>query len=487
MSKNHPSVTKELFLSALTCPTQAWFLQNFPGRAPTPGEQMRMMEGQDVHERARNVFPNGIFTGNAESTTTILADPSKLTIFEAAFGTDGYAARADILQRHNGGFKVIEIKSSLHDDAKVDKDHIDDLAYTTMVLRRTGLPIIKAELLLLSRDFRLGMDNKALFISSDHTVAVLKRADEFLLQWDAVRDAILGAERPEPTLILECKKCQFFQSDCLGQGIEDSILELPRLSQKRFATLQADGIQTIDIIPDGYDLTSNQVRVVKAVKSGQHFIDRTQLRHLLKMVRFPACYLDFETLKTALPLWTDVAPHEQVVTQYSLHVCSSPGVVTRHVEYLAEPSRDCRRELVEKLIEDLDGEGSIIVYSSFEKTMLRGLATRFPDLAPGLDACINRLFDLEKVFKVAYYHPDFHGSTSIKSTLPVLVPELGYEGLTIHDGEMAMAAYARMARGECSNEELLAIKKSLLEYCAVDTMAMVRLHEALVRLPNVGT
>lgn len=259
-------------------------------------------------------------------------------------------------------------------------------------------------------------------------------------------------------------------------------MELPRLSPKRFAMLRVDGIETIDAIPNDYDLTPKQVRVVKAVKSGQPFIDRQQLRQSLSDIRFPAFYLDFETLMTALPLLPDVAPHEQVVTQFSVHVCSSPGVVTRHAEYLADPSRDCHGELAEKLINNLEGEGSIIVYSSFEKTMLLGLAARFPDMAEKLNVCIYRLFDLEVVFKTAYYNSGFHGKTSIKSTLPVLVPELGYKGLAIRDGETAMATYARMARGECCNVELIAIKKALLEYCAVDTMAMVRLHEALVRM-----
>ena len=37
-----------------------------------------------------------------------------------------------------------------------------------------------------------------------------------------------------------------------------------------------------------------------------------------------------------------------------------------HFEYIADPSKDCRKELVESLISDLKEEGSIIVYSNFK-------------------------------------------------------------------------------------------------------------------------
>ena len=40
------------------------------------------------------------------------------------------------------------------------------------------------------------------------------------------------------------------------------------------------------------------------------------------------------------------------------------------------------------------------------------------------------------------------GSFSIKSVLPALVPDLGYDDLEINDGGMASVAYAEMRRSE---------------------------------------
>jgi hypothetical protein len=182
---------------------------------------------------------------------------------------------------------------------------------------------------------------------------------------------------------------------------------------------------------------------------------------------------------TALPLYPEIAPHAQVVTQYSVHECGKPGRADRHFEYLADPSRDCRRKLAERLVADLGTEGSVVVYSSFERQRIGELARLFPDLAGPLAAISERLFDLLQVVRAHYYHPAFHGSYSIKTVLPVLVPDMTYEGMAIGDGGAAMARFARMALGRCSRAECEATRRELLAYCGQDTMAMVRLHERL--------
>ena len=89
------------------------------------------------------------------------------------------------------------------------------------------------------------------------------------------------------------------------------------------------------------------------------------------------------------------------------------------------------------------------------------------------------MVDLEAIIKRNFYHPGFHGSTSIKRTLPVLVPEMSYEGLEIADGDSAMAAFAFIAWGRYADKELEHVKRNLFEYCKQDTLAMVKLQEKL--------
>lgn len=113
--------------------------------------------------------------------------------------------------------------------------------------------------------------------------------------------------------------------------------------------------------------------------------------------------------------------------------------------------------------------------------MLGNLGRLFRDLKPDLDGCVKRLFDLEKAFKGWFYHPEFRGRTSIKVTLPALV-DLSYDGLAIADGDTAVAKYAHMARGKITGDAAGEVRQDLLEYCKRDTLAMVRLHERLLKL-----
>jgi len=393
-----------------------------------------------------------------------------------------YSTRADAIQQHRSAYRLIEIKSGLFHEERVDPAYIDDLAYTSMVLRMAGVKIAKAELMLLSRDWRIGMPDDRLFVIADYTEAIEQRAGDFDALWESVKQAIFGSRRPAATLLKDCGKCGYFAGHCLGKGVKNPIFDLPRLSDKRFNELAEIGSRSIHDIPESITLTPPQERVRQAVVNGKPVVDSASLRSLLKKVKWPAFYLDFETVKTAIPIWNHIAPHEQVVTQYSVHCCSEPGRVTRHSEFLADSCRDCRQELAERLLDDTDGTGSVVHYSSFEKTTINGLAKRFPQLAKRLEKLAERLFDLERVFRDAYCHPEFRGRTSIKATLPVLIKGMRYDNLTIGDGGSAMAAFAKMARGQCSADEAKRLRASLLEYCGQDTLAMVKLHEVVGKL-----
>jgi hypothetical protein len=483
MGRTLPGINKRSFLAAVACLTQGWFVARQDRGDLTVAELFRMEQGLEAGRRARALWPHGVLIKSvdldaaAAETQRLMSTPTISAIFEATFRIAGYTAKADILIRAGGGWRLLEVKSSLHDDEGAKGEHLDDLAYTSMVLLRSGVKLASAELMLLNRDYRLGQPDSNLFIASDHTAAVMQTVAETDCLWNSIRLAVTSAKCPKPTPIFECRHCDFFASDCLGKGITHSIFELPRLSERKFQGLCDLNTLTIAAIPVSFDLTENQRRVANVIQSGKPWCDQSALSTLLQSVRWPCYYLDFETVMTAIPLWSDIAPHEQIVTQYSIHVCKKPGKTIAHREYLANHTRDCRRELAERLIQDLGEVGSIISYSQFEKTQINGLAKRFPDLAPALKKCVGRLFDLEKVFIQAFCHPDFCGRTSIKVTLPALVPDMTYKGLPISDGDCALASFAKMASGKCTQAEINQIRADLLAYCKQDTLAMVRLHE----------
>ena len=193
----------------------------------------------------------------------------------------------------------------------------------------------------------------------------------------------------------------------------------------------------------------------------------------------PAHYLDFESVMTAIPLYPEIAPYVQIPTQYSAHCCDSVGNVTAHSEFLCDHTKDSRLELARRLIDDLPGDGSIIVYSNFEKTIINGLAGAFPDLAEPLTSLVGRIVDLQDIIIKNFYHPDFGGSVSLKSTLPALVPDMSYDDLAIGEGETAMVTFAYLAMGRYDAESADIQRQNLLQYCKQDTLAMVKLHERL--------
>ena len=477
------NVTKEIFLNALVCPTLGWQIRNGEVKKEigelTLGERFRIEQGIEIGRRARELYPHGLSLAEmdvmtaSKKTKSSMSDSNIPTMLEGASLIDCFVARADVLKRKGKGWHLTEVKSSTNDRP----EFIDDMAYTAMVFERYGFSISNVSLLLISKDFRLGMGNEKLFLEVDHTDEVLARMELFKPFWEQIEKVTRERVKPEPTLRFECRQCELFK-ECLGKGIDNHIFEIPRLSQQKFGQLIESGIFCIEDIPNGFPLTENQARVRHCVQTEKPFIGDGLKRELRAFV-WPTCYLDFETAMTAIPLYPDIAPYTQIPTQYSIHKCSKPGVIVDHFEYLANPRTDCRRELAENLLHDLEGKGSIIVYGNFEKVVINSLARLYPDLSGDLVHLTDRMIDFVTIIRNNYYHPDFHGTTSIKSTLPVLVPGMSYENLEIADGDSAMAAFAYLALGRYQDEEVETVKKNLLDYCRQDTLALVKLHEQL--------
>jgi hypothetical protein len=82
------------------------------------------------------------------------------------------------------------------------------------------------------------------------------------------------------------------------------------------------------------------------------------------------------------------------------------------------------------------------------------------------------------------YLPAFSFSNSIKSVAPALAPGFGYADLDdVADGMAASAAFTQLASGTISDTgPVLQLRTALLAYCKRDTLAMVEVHRALIRL-----
>jgi len=73
------------------------------------------------------------------------------------------------------------------------------------------------------------------------------------------------------------------------------------------------------------------------------------------------------------------------------------------------------------------------------------------------------------------------GSYSIKYVLPALIPELSYKYLEINEGGLASIAFESLFH-EMDLMRIADTRTNLLEYCKLDTFAMVKLLEKLESL-----
>ena len=479
-------VNKNIFLEGRTCLTRGWYLRSSGIQIPlTQAAQFRINEGVEIGKMARLLYPQGTLVNegsninNYEKTQKLIGDDNVQAIFEATFIHNDNIARADILERMNGEWHLIEVKSSSASE-NIKDELIDDLTYTAIVLSLCGIEPKKMSLLLISKNYRLGMDNRDFFVEVNCTEEVNKRRLSFIGKIDEIAQATGTPDKPEPKFIYPCKDCDYYKEYCLGKNMDDPIFDLPRLGEKKFKLYTEENISLVSQIQIEDELSASQKRVWTTVRDKKPFIDKKRLKEWLGKIIFPAYYLDFESVSTAIPLYNDIGPYQEIVTQYSIHKFSALNSNEEHFEFLADYTKDDRKSLTEALLRDIGTEGSVIVFhAAAEKKFINNLIKAIPEYTNELNAIINRIIDLEEIIKDTYYHPAFHGSYSIKVVLPVMVPEMSYKHLAIGDGQSATVVFAELARKKYSIDESERLCKELLTYCKQDTWAMVKIHEKL--------
>lgn len=476
-------VNKSQFLNALTCTLMARFDREPSESLPSPADKWQWYQGNQLQKLARAELGPGTLLPTSPRETAIEFSLKSLNekpagwLFEVTFAYEDFIARADAMRWTSNGWELIEIKSSKlpnGDDSPKSK-HVDDAAYTLAVASLAGVPVSTVQLMMLNREYTLGSNE--MFGAVDVTDDVRARATEFMAVMPQIAHTVLADDHAPGALEFHCKKCDYFKTRCVGRDIDDHIFRIPLIKGKKFEAIKH--LERIRNLPTGVDLTDRQANVVHVIKSGEVAKNPAILRELDTIV-WPALYLDFEAVMPALPWFEGDVPYANTINQFSIHKCSAVGVVDNHFEYLAPQSGDFRRDMAEKLLQALEGDGSIFVYSSYESQRLKDLAKLFPDMNDAIERILARLFDLERMFKSGYVHPGFAGHSSIKKVLPVLVPSRNYDTMAIGNGLDAAGIFSLMWVGELFEHEFEARRRELLDYCKLDTLAMVELHAALV-------
>ncbi|RMD63503.1 DUF2779 domain-containing protein [Candidatus Parcubacteria bacterium] len=478
-------LTKTDYLTYLQCPKALWLYRYHPELATPPDEanQRRMRIGQQVDMAARNLFPNGHPipyrpqpAERVRLTLDAIASGAKV-LFQPTFSTDDLLVIADILVRRDDSWHILEVKAS----TQVKKEHLPDLAYQRYVLEQSGLRIAGASLLHLNS--ACISPNPDIFLEAKQGDDLKPYLANVAADIPAMRRIVASATAPDNDIGRHCSRparCAFYEH--CWQGVDGlTIFHIPRLTPKREQSLRAAGALYLHEIPPDADLTNTQ-RAYVDFHTGQKIeIDHAAICRALANLEYPLYFFDFEAIDYAIPPFEGCRPYQQVPFQYSCHILHDDGRL-EHREFLHTTADDPRPPLVHALLHDIGEQGTIIAYNiSFEKGILLHLAERFPEHAACLQDMVNRLWDQLLIFRQYYHDYRFRGSNSLKSVLPVLVPELSYKSLEVQNGAQAQVAWETMITetDERLREEQI---QHLLEYCRLDTLAMVEIHHKLTAL-----
>lgn len=221
---------------------------------------------------------------------------------------------------------------------------------------------------------------------------------------------------------------------------------------------------------------------VAAAVSGERRVMSDSLRHYLNSLRYPLHCLDFETVASPVPLFEGSRPYEQIPFQFSVHRQDAPDGPVTHISFLADGTGDPRAAFADALCDAIGPDGDILAYYvPFESKRLAEIEHRLPDRGEALATIRSRMKDLRDPFNYKWYvDPATGGSTSIKAVLPALVPEMSYADLQIRDGETASRRFLELLRRP-ESVGAQQVRHDLLQYCARDTEAMVRILGVLRR------
>lgn len=486
-------LSKSDFLVFMKHPAWLWLKKFQPAKLPPidANTQAIFDMGFRFEAYAEQLFSDGQrITGDyfeKDRVTARLLATGAQTLFQAKFtAPDNTACLTDVMVRVGGDeFDVYEIKVS----TKAKPEHTWDLAFQKRVIEACGYRVRKTAVVHVNGQYVRNGDIDIMALTgitdvTDEVNSTMSAMDEKI---KAAFEVIVSPDCPDVSP-RHASYGGFYDwmpiyKKLKGDFAEDSIFNLARLNQPLLATFEDRGIEKITDIPAEIisTLAPAQQMQIASTKSGEVRVDNMAIGKFMQTITFPIYFLDYETAADAVPLYDGTRPYQQVAMQYSLHILDAPGKELRHTEFLWTTPDNPMPALIQQLKNDIGPVGSIAVwYKSFECGRHSEMAEMFPEHASFLLDLNKRVVDLIDPFQQQLYvDARFKGSASIKNVLPVLAPDLSYKELGIQNGGDAQGSYMRAVFGDMPADEAKQVFADLLVYCALDTLAMVRIYEVL--------
>jgi len=428
-------------------------------------------------------FDGSSFDEKIAQTKNFIKNGEK-AIYEATFCFDEILVMVDILQVVDGKLIINEVKSS----TSLSDVYIDDASIQYYVISSLGYKVSAVNIIRIDNSYVRGekLELEKFFHTEDVTEQVKQKQADIPQILNKFEEILSKNVEPEVDIGPHCSNpyaCDAWEYCWREQRSipEYSVFDISRLRSDKKFELYKSGIVKFEDIKELDKFNASQQIQIRSELSKEQIIDKEAIKEFLNTLSYPLYHLDFETFQQAVPEFIGLRPYEQIPFQFSIHKDDGKGNL-EHFEFLAEVGADPRYELALNLIKFIPQDTRILAYhASFEKGVIQNLAALFPQFSSHLMSIHSNIKDLEIPFaKKFYYHPKMCGSSSIKKVLPAIVPsfESAYSSLDlIHNGGEAMSEYAKLKHKTKDEQDM--IRKALLAYCKLDTLAMVKVLEKL--------
>ena len=496
MNKVHLSKSK--YCKCVQCEKILWLKKYKPDCAAEIDRESVLKNGTKVGELAKGLFGkyedvefNEKLNVMIEKTQELLKNKPNI-ITEASFNYDNNFCSVDILKNDLDGVEIYEVKSS----NEVKDIYIDDASYQYYILSNLGLKVKRVCIVYLNREYIRGkeLELDKLFNIEDITDIAKSKQEEIKNNINSINRLMEEHDEnnePKIDIGMHCIQpygCEFWNY-CTRDLPKPNVFDIVDMRKnKKFEKYYEGKISFEDLQHE--DLNPKFLEQIDFEINNRNIkIDKEAIKELVNSLKYPLYFIDYETYQDAIPEIEGTKPYQQLPFQYSLHIIREKGGPVEHREFLAEiDDKDFLRHFAESMIKDMPEDGSVIIYNkSFEPARNNEIAKLYPDLKDELDRINNNIIDFMVPFKQRkYYCKEMQGSSSIKYVLPALYPDdptLDYHNLTmVHNGTEAPEVFLSL-EGK-TKEEQEEIRKHLLEYCELDTYAMVKVWEKFLEVIN---
>jgi len=489
-------LSKSDYVAYLKHPAWLWIKKHAKAMLPAidPGTQAIFDTGHEFEQYAEALYPDGATLGfndydeylSLPSRTMRALKEGEKAIFQGRFEYEQLTFICDIIQvTGDKEVDLIEIKSS----TSAKPEHIVDLAFQMVVLEKCGYSVRNISVIHVNNQYvRNGaIDPKSITAKTDVTESVKAARDFTLQKIDEALQVMALNECPDTSPLLA--STAYFR-EWLGiykhmkKAKLGSIFDLCQMDAKTLQNLQSNNIAYIKDLPEDFALKPKQRLQVEALRQGKLTIHKDKIADYLSTFTFPLYFFDYETLGSLVPYFDGLKPYQQLPFQYSLHILDSPDAELRHAEFLHRDSQNPAKPLSEALKSHIGDGGTIITWNmSFEKSCNTLLGSLLPEYAEFYVMLNSRIVDLMTPFMQNWYmDAGFKGSASIKNVLPILASELSYKTLGIQEGASAQRLWMEAVLDGKRVDQKEQILADLLEYCKLDTLAMVAIYKHLAKI-----